>query len=622
MSDSSTTPNYGFIKPTSGADDDVWGDHLNQNADALDTIIYGIDTRPLPFVQTAGDTMTGPLNLPNGTSANPSLAFGAVDGTGWSRSVNALVLSVQGATVLGTFAGSWQAYAPLSMLNNRITQLADATAAGDALNQRSGDARYMATTAGPFVAKAGDTMTGPLMLPAGTAAAPGLTLGTSSCGVYGVGSSTAITSIGTLVANFGLGGSTSLVPLSMNNQRITSVANATAATDALNQQTGDARYQPIGATAGVASWNTRTGAVTLTTADITAAGGAPLNAPAFTGDAQAVTPAVGDNDTSIATTAFVQAAAAPAQHNVGRNLLHNPLFNVAQRGVGPFTAAGYTLDRWTLNETGDANSVTANALTDAGRAMIGDEAGTQALFNVFTGTAGASAISYILQPIEGMRRLSGKTVTVSFWANAASAIRLGVNAYLSYGTGGSPSPPAWALATGQATPVLSTTFTRYSFTFAIPTMAGKTLGTNGNDYTGLAFFYSAGSTANVTAGNIGVQSGQINIWGVQLEVGSVATPLEKPDPQQDLAKCQRFYQTGNAFVSGFGSAGNIFYTTLPLPVWMRANPTTTVVVDSNTAAPTAGIGPRGNGAVYIQTNCSANTDLSSQSLSFTASADL
>ena len=61
------------------------------------------------------------------------------------------------------------------------------------------------------------------------------------------------------------------------------------------------------AAAGVTSFNTRVGAVTLTLADITGAGGAPINAPVFTGDARAVTPAVGDNDTSIATTAFVKA---------------------------------------------------------------------------------------------------------------------------------------------------------------------------------------------------------------------------------------------------------------------------------------------------------------------------
>src|SRR4029077_5365784 len=33
----------------------------------------------------------------------------------------------------------------------------------------------------------------------------------------------------------------------------------------------------------------------------------PVNAPVFTGDARAVTPATADNDTSIATTAFVKA---------------------------------------------------------------------------------------------------------------------------------------------------------------------------------------------------------------------------------------------------------------------------------------------------------------------------
>jgi hypothetical protein len=64
------------------------------------------------------------------------------------------------------------------------------------------------------------------------------------------------------------------------------------------------------ATTGVASFNTRTGAVVLTTADITGAGGAPLAAPTFTGNATSATPTPGDNSTRIATTAFVDAAIA------------------------------------------------------------------------------------------------------------------------------------------------------------------------------------------------------------------------------------------------------------------------------------------------------------------------
>lgn len=47
---------------------------------------------------------------------------------------------------------------------------------------------------------------------------------------------------------------------------------------------------------------------------------APLNSPVFTGDPRAPTPAVGDNDTSIATTAFVQAVAAAIVAGAPTNL--------------------------------------------------------------------------------------------------------------------------------------------------------------------------------------------------------------------------------------------------------------------------------------------------------------
>lgn len=71
------------------------------------------------------------------------------------------------------------------------------------------------------------------------------------------------------------------------------------------------------AASAVTSFNTRTGAVTLTTSDITAAGGAttanlssyaPLASPAFSGNATAPTPPPGNATGQIATTAFVMAA--------------------------------------------------------------------------------------------------------------------------------------------------------------------------------------------------------------------------------------------------------------------------------------------------------------------------
>ncbi len=277
-------------------------------------------------------------------------------------------------------------------------------------------------------------------------------------------------------------------------------------------------------------------------------------------------------DTSRASVASVNAAASTAANNVGRNLIHNSLFNVAQRGAGPFTASAWTVDRWNAQSALDAISFMQQALNEGERAQIGDEAAVYKLDNTFTGNAGATAQNYVIQRIEDVRRLAGKTVTVSFWASGTT--KLGINLVQAFGSGGSPSAGVWVNATGVSVTV-TPTWSRYSATFTIPSAAGKTLGTNNDSSTGLAFFYSAGVNANAVAGNIGVQSGYINLWGVQLEIGSVATPLEKPDPQVELANCQRFYQTGAAGFFGYATAGAGMGYRHSLPVTMRAAPTLT-----------------------------------------------
>jgi hypothetical protein len=64
----------------------------------------------------------------------------------------------------------------------------------------------------------------------------------------------------------------------------------------------------ITASAGVTTFNTRSGAITLTSGDITSAGGALLASPTFTGTPAAPTAATGTSTTQLATTAFVAAA--------------------------------------------------------------------------------------------------------------------------------------------------------------------------------------------------------------------------------------------------------------------------------------------------------------------------
>lgn len=92
---------------------------------------------------------------------------------------------------------------------------------------------------------------------------------------------------------------------------------------------------------------------------------ADLNSPTFTGDPKAPTPAFGDNDTSIATTAFVQAAiaalvnASPAAldtlKELATSLGNDPNFATtmtnALAGKEPTIAAGTTAQYWKGNKT-------------------------------------------------------------------------------------------------------------------------------------------------------------------------------------------------------------------------------------------------------------------------------
>jgi hypothetical protein len=270
--------------------------------------------------------------------------------------------------------------------------------------------------------------------------------------------------------------------------------------------------------------------------------------------------------------------------DVGRNLLHNPLFNVAQRGAGPWTN-GMSADRWLLQgaTTGGSVSAQLSPMTASTAAVFSDE---YAKFNYnVTVTAGTGANDQVAlqQNIEDVRRLSGKTVTVSFWAWCNSGTpKIGVELAQVFGSGGSPS--AFVSVPGGAI-TISTTVTRYSVTIAVPSVSGKTFGTTaGSDYMALSLWISAGSNNAARASNIGLQSGAFLFWGVQLEIGSTATPLEKPDPQQDLAKCQRFFETGASFAyCAYSDTVRGFGQTISFAVTKRATPTLTGTWNYNLA---------------------------------------
>ncbi len=100
----------------------------------------------------------------------------------------------------------------------------------------------------------------------------------------------------------------------------------------------------------------------------------------------------------------------------------------------------------------------------------------------------------------------------------------------------------------------------------------------GSTYTSGTLQSSWGSnvTANRAVGNVNLADTVNNYWqitGVQLEVGEQATPFEHRSYGEELALCQRYFETGQVesvatFITGTVVLGNIFFITTK-----RTNPT-------------------------------------------------
>lgn len=219
-----------------------------------------------------------------------------------------------------------------------------------------------------------------------------------------------------------------------------------------------------------------------------------------------------------------------------RNRIINGGFDVNQRGFTSTTTTGtYGLDRWLLNYAG--GTVTYSAQAPA----VGDLPESARAFArlAVSGQSAAGDNAYLAQRIESVRTLSGKTVTVSFWAKAASGTpKVAVELRQAFGSGGSTTVDTYA---GQVT--LSTSWTRYSVTVAVPSIAGKTVGSGSDDFLGLHLWTSAGSTFNARTGTLGTQAATIDFWGVQVEEGSVATPFEHCSYADELRDCQRYFRS-------------------------------------------------------------------------------
>lgn len=250
----------------------------------------------------------------------------------------------------------------------------------------------------------------------------------------------------------------------------------------------------------------------------------------------------------------------------GKNKIINGDFSVWQRGTSFSNPGGvYTADRWDLSYdgSGTTRTVSRQAFTPGAAPVSGYEAPYFYRYSRSGGTNGT--VDYLLrQRVEDVRTLAGQTATVSFWAKADANRSMGLDFFQIFGTGGSSS-----VYVGVGTYNLTTSWQRFTTTVNIPSISGKTI--NNADSSLLLSYYVVSSNATWT----------IDIWGVQLEAGSVATPFTLAgggSQQAELALCQRYYyrsQPGTSY--GAHAMGFAFNTTnavfqFNFPVSMRAIP--------------------------------------------------
>lgn len=223
-----------------------------------------------------------------------------------------------------------------------------------------------------------------------------------------------------------------------------------------------------------------------------------------------------------------------------RNKIVNGNFDRWQRGTSLAAATGirFLADRWITSSTGSTVAPSQQAFT-LGQTAVPNE---PTFFHraVVASVAGASNSAVQVHRVESVRTFAGQTAILSFYAKADAIKNIAIEFEQNFGTGGSPS--ATVSAIGVTTKTLSTTFALYTVIVALPSITGKTIGTGGDDFVSINFWFDAGSAINSRTNSLGQQSGTFDIAQVQFEAGGNATSFEILPPSIITETCQRYFE--------------------------------------------------------------------------------
>ena len=266
----------------------------------------------------------------------------------------------------------------------------------------------------------------------------------------------------------------------------------------------------------------------------------------------------------------------------GKNKIINGDFKINQRGFTSNTATNsFNFDRFSQFNGGTSGTLTTTPqVFTPGAAPVAGYEGTNFLQGITAAGADTNTFAGFYQRIESVRTFANQAVTISFYAKATTGTpKIGVEVTQNFGSGGSPSAE---VNTAGGAVTLSTSFARYSVTFTVPSISGKTLGTTNDGFLQTNLWLSAGSVLATRASSIGIQNNTFQIWGVQVEYGSVATPFQTASggsPQDELAMCKYYYSrytSGNVYgvlSTGIASNTGTLQVMFPFPTGMRVIPT-------------------------------------------------
>lgn len=256
---------------------------------------------------------------------------------------------------------------------------------------------------------------------------------------------------------------------------------------------------------------------------------------------------------------YVTAAAEdiPLPSLTSENKIINGSFDCWQRGSSS-AALGYaTADRWSNIFVGGTVTMSKQVFP------IGDVLGTNSptyyLRQTVSGQTLTSHLGNIQHRIEGVRSYEGQTITILGWARRSSgAGNIAVSFGQFFGTGGTPSTQVNGAGNTVA---LGTSFAPFAVTIAVPSITGKTIGSNGNDYLALLFWTSAGSDFNDRTNSLGLQTIGVDLWGIHIKVGTHsadATNLyNQPELGPELVRCQRYFNKSYNLEVTPGTAGAV-----------------------------------------------------------------